>query len=129
MAGWLAIDPEHPTPLYVQLDHGIRAAVATGRLARGVQMPTVRQLAVELRVNANTIARVYADLERAGVLESRRGIGTFVSAEQPAAGPRRGRDAELRALVQRCLNEAVARGFTTDDVRRLLAQMADRQGG
>lgn len=129
MTGWLAIDPDHPTPLYAQLDHGIRAAIATGRLARGAQMPTVRQLAVELRVNANTVARVYADLERAGVLESRRGVGTFVAAEQPAAGPRRGRETELRAIVQRCLNEAAARGFTADDVRRLLGQLADRQGG
>ena len=65
MGGFLvAVDPKHPTPIYVQLDQGIRAAIATGRLAVGAQLPTVRQLAVDLRVNANTVARVYADVDR-----------------------------------------------------------------
>ena len=91
MAGpLLAVDPTHPTPIYVQVDQGIRAAIATGRLGLGAQLPTVRQLAVDLRVNANTVARVYVDLERAGVVETRRGVGTFVASRQPAPA-RRGR--------------------------------------
>jgi GntR family transcriptional regulator len=126
MAGLsLAVDPTHPTPIYAQLDQGIRAAIATGRLGIGVQLPTVRQLAVELRLNANTVARVYADLERAGVLETRRGVGTFVAARQPAP-PRRGREAELRALAERFGAEAAARGFAVEDVLRELARMARR---
>ena len=129
MAGLLTIDHDHPTPLYAQLEQGIRAAIATGRLPVGRQLPTVRQLAVELSVNANTVARVYAELERAGFLETRRVVGTFVAAAQPPAGQRRGREPELKALVQRCLDEAAARGFTSDDVARQVKVLAGKQGG
>jgi GntR family transcriptional regulator len=124
----VAVDPKHPTPIYVQLDQGIRAAIATGRLAVGTQLPTVRQLAVDLRVNANTVARVYAELERAGVVETRRGVGTFVAARQPAPA-KRGREPELRALAERWAAEAAARGFTSEDVLRVMARVHDKQGG
>ena len=128
MAGLLvAVDPKHPTPIYVQLDQGIRAAIATGRLPAGAQLPTVRQLAVELRVNANTVARVYADLERSGVVETRRGVGTFVSARQPVPA-KKGREPELRALAERWAAEAAARGFTSEEVMRVMARIHDKQG-
>ena len=61
------VDANHPTPLYAQLERSIRFAIATGKLRIGDQLPTVRQLAVDLRINANTVAKVYAELERAGV--------------------------------------------------------------
>jgi len=66
--GLVAIDARDKTPIYAQLERGLRAAIATGRLQTGDQLPTVRQLAVELRINANTVARVYSELERAGVI-------------------------------------------------------------
>ena len=124
----VAVDPKHPTPIYVQLDHGIRAAIATGRLPAGAQLPTVRQLAVELRVNANTVARVYADLERSGVVETRRGVGTFVAARQPAPA-KKGREPELRALAERWAAEAAAHGFTSEEVMRVMARIHNKQGG
>ena len=112
VTGFLTLDHRHPTPLYAQLERGIRAAIATGRLAAGDQLPTVRELAVELKVNANTVARVYLDLERAGVLQTRRGIGTFVASGPAPALKKAGlRDPELRALVQRCLDEAAVTWF------------------
>jgi GntR family transcriptional regulator len=77
------IDPTHPMPLYAQLERSICFAIATGKLRIGEQLPTVRQLAVDLRINANTVARVYAQLERAGVVETRRGVGTFVTDRRP----------------------------------------------
>ena len=116
MGGLLTVDHRHPTPLYAQLEQGIRGAIAAGRLPPGAQLPTVRQLAVELKVNANTVARVYADLERAGVLETRRGVGTFVAAAQPALGSKRGRENELKAIVRRAIDEAASRGFSIGDV-------------
>lgn len=130
MTGFLTLDHRHPTPLYAQLERGIRAAIATGRLAPGDQLPTVRELAVELKVNANTVARVYLDLERGGVLQTRRGIGTFV-ANGPASAPKKAaaRDPELRALVQRCLDEAAVRGFSPDDVLRQMKQSMSKLGG
>ena len=65
------IDANHPTPLYAQLERSIRFAIATGKLSIGEQLPTVRQLAVDLRINANTVAKVYTELERAGVFKGR----------------------------------------------------------
>ena len=118
----VSIDPRDPTPIYAQLERGLRAAIATGRLRPGDQLPTVRQLAVDLSVNANTVARVYAELERAGVLETRRGVGSFISASGPAeARPAQERTRRLRAFVTRVLADADAAGFTIADVVAELA--------
>lgn len=105
-----------PTPLYAQLERAIRFAIATERLRIGDQLPTVRQLAVGLRINANTVAKVYLELERAGVLETRRGVGTFVRARHFEAAGRGDRERELRALVERFLTEAASLGFSLDEV-------------
>jgi GntR family transcriptional regulator len=123
----VTIDQRDPTPIYAQLERGLRAAMATGRLVPGDQLPTVRQLAVELQVNANTVARVYAELERAGVIETKRGVGSFVSATPAQAHPPRERDRRLRAFVTRVLGDASAAGFSIDDV--IAALRAHRQGG
>src|SRR3954451_19314041 len=110
-----AIDPRDPTPLYAQLERAIRLAIATGRLGAGARLPTVRQLAVDLRVNANTVAKVYGELERAGVLETRRGVGTFVREAADGAQARAGQERELAALAGRFLADAARLGFTADE--------------
>ena len=122
----VTVDPRDRTPLYAQLERALRAAIATGRLAAGDQLPTVRQLAVELSINANTVARVYAELERAGILETRRGVGTFVSASPAKAHPPKLHERRLRAFVIRLLADATAAGFTLDDV--LEGLQAHRKG-
>src|ERR1700759_5566755 len=114
------LNADDPTPLYAQLERAIRASIATGRLQVGDQLPTVRQLAVNLRVNANTVAKVYSELERAGVLETRRGVGTFIrgaSGRGPAApdGER-----SLAALADRFLADAAALGFSPDEAIQFL---------
>jgi GntR family transcriptional regulator len=116
----VSIDPRDRTPIYAQLERGLRAAIATGRLAPGDQLPTVRQLAVDLRVNANTVARVYAELERAGVIETRRGVGSFISATPERARSPREHDRRLRAFVTRVLADADAEGFTFEDLMSAL---------
>jgi GntR family transcriptional regulator len=112
----VAIDPRDSTPIYAQLDRGLRAAIAAGRLQIGDQLPTVRQLAVELRVNANTVARVYADLERSGILETRRGVGSFIRATAAKARPPNEHQRRLRAFVTRLLGDASAAGFTPQEL-------------
>src|SRR6476620_11083980 len=112
----ISIDPQDATPIYAQLERSLRAAIATGRMQPGDQLPTVRQLAVELRVNANTVARVYAELERAGVIETRRGIGSFVTATPQQAQPPDHHRRQLRAFVTRVIGDAAAAGFSIDDV-------------
>jgi GntR family transcriptional regulator len=119
--GILSVDPRDATPIYAQLERGLRAAIATGRLQPGDQLPTVRQLAVELRVNANTVARVYAEMERAGVIDTRRGVGSFVSAAgRVEARPAGEKSKRLRAFVTHMLSEAERAGFTIDEVLREL---------
>ena len=110
------VDANHPTPLYAQLERAIRFAIATGKLRIGEQLPTVRQLAVDLRINANTVAKVYTELERSGVVETRRGVGTFVCARPNEAANRRDRDRHLRELAEHFIAETHTRGFSIDDV-------------
>ena len=119
-----SLSPSHPMPLYAQLTRAIRFAIATGRLRLGEQLPTVRQLAVDLRVNANTVAKVYAELERSGILETRRGVGTFVSARHLAASHRDEHEKHLKELVDRFVEEAEAMGLSADD---LLDQLQSRR--
>src|SRR2546429_9849406 len=110
------VDAKHPTPLYHQLDRSIRFAIATGKLAIGDQLPTVRQLAVDLRINANTVAKVYAELERSGVVETRRGVGTFVSARPNEAASRRDRGRDLRELTDQFIADTHKHGISLEDV-------------
>src|SRR5579859_4537634 len=110
-----AIDATDPTPLYAQLERAICVAIATGRLRDGDQLPTVRQLAVDLRVNANTVAKVYGELERGGMLETRRGVGTFVRASRADADTRTGRERPLLALIDKFLADAAALGLSADE--------------
>src|SRR5213076_3561307 len=112
----VAVDPRDATPIYAQLERGLRAAIATSRLRPGDQLPTVRQLAVELQINANTVARVYAELERAGVIETRRGVGSFISATPAQARPPREHERRLRAFATRVLSDADRAGFTIDEL-------------
>lgn len=125
------IDPSEPTPIYAQLEWAIRGAVVTGQLKVGERLPTVRQLAVDLRINANTVAKVYAELERAGLLATRRGAGTFVAAPvSPWSGSPAERERQMAALADRFLAGAAALGFTTGEAiehlrGRLAAEESD----
>src|SRR5260221_10111187 len=72
------IDARSPIPLYVQIADRLRVAIATGELAAGAALPSVRNLASTIRVNPATVVQAYRELEQAGVVESRQGAGTFV---------------------------------------------------
>ena len=121
--GIVSVDLRDATPIYAQLERGLRAAIATGRLRPGDQLPTVRQLAVDLKVNANTVARVYGGLERAGVIETRRGVGSFVTTEGRSEARSAGEKAKrLRAFATQVLAEAGRAGFTVDEVLNALRE-------
>jgi GntR family transcriptional regulator len=114
------IDDTDPTPLYAQLERAIRVAIATDRLRPGDKLPTVRQLAVDLRINANTVAKVYGELERAGVLETQRGVGTFVREVGSQAASLSDRERQLMALADRFLTGAATLGFSAQEAIALL---------
>jgi GntR family transcriptional regulator len=134
MSSIFSIEHDDPLPLYAQLERSIKSAVTLGKLGLGDRLPTVRQLAVELRMNANTVARVYAELERQGILSTRRGVGTFVAAVPGAEGPHSPqRKKELRAFAERCLADATAKGFTKDElleeIQLIFSQFQERTHG
>jgi GntR family transcriptional regulator len=114
------IDPRSPIPLYVQIADRIRIAVAAMELVPGVVLPSVRQLASQLRVNPATVVQAYRELEEAGVVESRQGAGTFV---RELAEPKRDaeRQRQARRLVRHLLQDASALGLTRDDLEHALA--------
>ena len=118
------INPADPTPLYAQLTRAIQFAIATERLRIGEQLPTVRQMAVDLKINANTVAKVYAELERTGMVETRRGVGTFVCARHFEARQKRHHEHGLRSFADRVITEAGAMGFSLDD---LIDQLQSRR--
>ena len=114
------LDTASGVPIYVQLEQQIRLLIRSGRLASGAAMPTVRELAVFLGINFNTVARIYRDLQREGMLVSRRGVGTFV-ADEPAAAPLT--DEAMRhidQLSETLIAKARSAGMTSAGLARLI---------
>jgi GntR family transcriptional regulator len=110
-------------PIYVQIKEAYRNAVLTGAFAQGTQLPTVRQLAVQLKINANTVSRAYAELEREGVLSRHQGKGTFVTLSKDIDYDK------LKTLEQKVvelLEEAHRLGFTRDDVLATIDSLTPR---
>jgi GntR family transcriptional regulator len=120
------VDLTDPTPVEEQLVRTVRSAVGAGLLMPGEQLPTVRQLSVELRVGANAVARAFDELERQGVLETRPGIGTVVRASPDEIRREELMD-ELCALEDTLLREASALGFSLDEVIIHLDSRRSRQ--
>ena len=112
----LRVDPSSAEPVYEQLVGAVRRAVATGRLAPGDRLPSVRELARELVINPNTIAKAYQALESEGITVSRHGSGTFV-ADGRALMRRPEQKRRLREGIDALLTDAVHLGLTQDDVR------------
>ena len=115
------VDPTTRLPIYRQLMDQVRLAVARGRLKPGSRLPSVRVLSRELVVNPNTIARVYTELEREGVLNTRPGMGVFVAEPQAdlSAVARRQRLAEI---IDSFLTDAVHLGFSAEEVLSAVAK-------
>lgn len=115
-----SIDKSSGVPIYVQLSEQIRLLIRRGVLSEGDAMPTVRALAVDLRVNANTVARVYRDLQSEGLLSLRRGLGTFV--EGTTEGPTLGKK-EFRTLTRQATQLVAASrqlGLTAPELCQLI---------
>lgn len=106
-------------PLYRQIIDQVLAAVAAGALVPGDQLPTVRQVAVDLEINLNTVLRAYRELEIRGVLDTQQGTGTFVAAQQTAQDPTE-RERQLRELTAEFVARAGASGFSAEELAACL---------
>src|SRR3954452_21343810 len=101
------LDLHSGVPVYRQIVDQVRGGIASGALSAGYQLPTVRQLAVDLQINPNTVVRAYRELELGGLLETHQGTGTFIS-EQKRPGDRAQRERQLGQIVADCVSRAGA---------------------
>ena len=115
----LRLDSESGVPFYQQVVQQVKRLIAAGAVAPGDRLPTVRELAAEMVLNPNTVARAYQDLEREGVVETRRGQGTFACAPSLRLGPAE-RTQIVAALLDQALLEARHLGLSTEEVVALL---------
>jgi GntR family transcriptional regulator len=129
----LVISTGSTTPIYKQISDQVRLAVATGKLVIGDQLPSIRALAEELVVNPNTVARVYADLAREGIIESRAGRGVFITRKRRVFTRQEGWR-RLEPLIDGLIGEAMAMDFTREDLhdafeKKLSQWNTDKGGG
>jgi GntR family transcriptional regulator len=115
------LDLHTGVPVYRQIVDQVRGGIASGALPAGYQLPTVRQMAVDLEINPNTVARAYRELELGGLLETQQGTGTFISTQEiPRADAERER--QLGQIVSDVVSRAGAAGFTVADLIEQLRQ-------
>ena len=120
------VDQKSGIPIYIQIMDRIKHLIATGVLQPGQQLPTIRELAVELTINLHTVAHAYAELERDGFLTIQRGRGTFISnghSEQELGDLR---VEKLQALVESMFAEVVNLGYEADEVEQVLAAQIEQ---
>jgi GntR family transcriptional regulator len=121
----VTIDSKSGVPFYRQIVEQVKFAIARGDLESGDRLPTVRQLAVDLSINLNTVIRAYRELEYEGVIETQQGSGTFVGAKRPQIDV-----LERQRMLNQILTELLARasdyGFTLDEVLSGLSQRKEK---
>ena len=125
MPAIFTVDPRSGVPIYLQLIEQVKRSVALGVLAPGEQLPTVKQLAVDLTVNPNTVARAYRDLEHDAVIETAPGRGSFVRADGVAKQTRAATDVAGEAVTQ-AVREAKSLGLPAAGVRELFEAALSR---
>jgi GntR family transcriptional regulator len=113
----LNIDPESSIPIYIQIEDSIQALIAAGQLQPGEQLPTIRELAADIRVNLNTVARAYFELDREGVISTQRGRGTFVSGKPDEAQIAKTRLKLLHSIIESALEEARRLGYSAEEIK------------
>jgi len=123
-----ALDLATGVPAYRQIIDQVLGAIASGTLSGGDQLPTVRQLAVDLSINPNTVVRAYRELEIRGILTTQQGIGTFVTT-QPVPVDEAVRQRQLDQLIGDLLARAGAAGLSADEIVARLQEFINEQRG
>ncbi len=124
----IKLDFRSDVPIYSQIAEQIQKMVAKGELHLGDQLPTVRQLATELRVNFNTVARAYRLLDDARLISTQRGRGTYIWEQPSEETLRKLRLEGLESLTHHYLEEAAGLGFTTAEIRSVLENQLEDDG-
>ena len=121
----LRIDTTDGVPIYLQIVEQIKRSVALGRVKPEEELPSVRQMALDLTINPNTVARAYLELEHQGVIYKRQGQGTFVSAQAVDAS-RRERQKIVAALMEKAIIEAASSGMTAAELETIYQRLIHR---
>jgi GntR family transcriptional regulator len=116
-----SLDGTNDVPIYRQIIQQIEYAILSGRMKCGDKLPTIRSLAVELKINPNTIARAYGELEIRGIVTTQVGSGTFISDKEPDPQEDE-RDRKIRELFARFVQDMEALGLTRGELREMLRQ-------
>jgi GntR family transcriptional regulator len=125
----LQLDFRSGLPIYVQIVNQVQSQVAGNVLKPGDQLPTVRALAQELRVNFNTVARAYRMLDEAGLISTQQGRGTYIMEKPPPEAAQRLRLEALEALARRYLREGARLGFSSGEMRRVVREQVKVRKG
>ncbi len=112
----IRIDPDSTVPIYAQIVQAVKYAVATGGLSPGEQLPTVRELAAGLRINPNTVARAYDQLDQDRVISTQQGRGTFVRERPDQDHLTKVRQEHLNAILHTAIGRALSMGYTVQEV-------------
>ncbi|MCA9436430.1 MAG: GntR family transcriptional regulator [Candidatus Omnitrophica bacterium] len=123
---FIEIDLNKPVPIFNQIMDGVRLAVATGRIVPGDRIPSIRDLAVELRVNPNTVAKAYQELERSGLVSVKRGMGYFVSESDNGQVSQRERQTLFERLADDLIASGIALGLDAEELRELVEKRLER---
>lgn len=116
---FFSVDPHGGSPLYAQLTEQIKRAIAVGALSAGERLPTVKGLAHELKLNPNTVARVYRELERDGIIDTTPGRGSFVRENGAVGETRRAATDVASSAIDDAVREARSLGVTDSEIRTI----------
>jgi GntR family transcriptional regulator len=119
--GVFFLNPTSGVPLYVQLQQQVQQRILSGRLPDGAQLPSVRELSAELHVNALTVVKVYQNLEKEGFVETRRGVGTYVSHQSPAL-KMDARRRQIGPALEQLVVEALHLGLGEKEIQSLVSE-------
>jgi len=122
----IQIDKTSRVPLHDQIKEQIKGLIHAGQLKTGDQLPTMRELSIELAVNFNTVAHAYREMDGEGVITTRRGEGTFVASTPGAAEMRRIRQKKLRELINALFNETDRLGYTVEEVKQAIDEQINK---
>jgi len=118
----IQIDFRSGGPIYLQIVEQVQQMIAQGELKKGDQLPTVRQLATDLRVNFNTVARAYRLLDEAGLISTQQGRGTYIWEAPPEEAMQQLRQTGLYEMVQHVLEEAERMGYSIEEIEQAFAE-------
>jgi GntR family transcriptional regulator len=126
----ITLNLESGVPIYMQLVDRIKQMVVSGQLQPGQQLPTIRQLATDLRVNYNTVGRAYLILDQEGVISTQQGRGTYVASRLDEGQVQKLRMGKLRSMFGQVIREAHVLGYSSEEIERIVeGELADSSFG